>query len=301
MNAKSKLGPIAIASIMLLLAAQVAFAQVDWTWGTLEVPPGDPGSWDPGRHLMGDVVFDGTTWHMYLVGGPGDEPVAYRWKVGHWTWNDLTLEWEEDPANPVLEPDSGHWDAYSIGSVAVLHQGGMFHMWYGAAGVHLDPTYVGYATSSDGSLWIKDLGNPVAGLGPGSAGAWDDHGTAPHTVLVEGSSLRMWFFAFQGGYGGVGTTWRIGHARSPTPMADSAGPRKRAGSSKGASPGRETMSTTRRWFATATATPSGTAAPKRARSRSAMPSRLTASLGRSGPAIRYWPPCLGASGPIRPR
>ena len=199
MNAKSKLGPIAIASIMLLLAAQVAFAQVDWTWGTLEVPPGDPGSWDPGRHLMGDVVFDGTTWHMYLVGGPGDEPVAYRWKVGHWTWNDLTLEWEEDPANPVLEPDSGHWDAYSIGSVAVLHQGGMFHMWYGAAGVHLDPTYVGYATSSDGSLWIKDLGNPVAGLGPGSAGAWDDHGTAPHTVLVEGSSLRMWFFAFQGG------------------------------------------------------------------------------------------------------
>lgn len=214
MNRRTKLGPIVVASAIVLLAGQVAIAQVDWTWGPLEVPPGDPGTWDSGRHLMGDVVFDGAVWHMFLLGGTGISPIDSPWKVGHWTWNDVTLEWDLDPANPVLVPEGGQWDGHSIGSVAVLYSGGIFRMWYSAAATYLAPSYVGYATSSDGSLWTKDPTNPVAGLGPGAPGEWDNHGTAPHTVLAEGSSLHMWFFAFKGGYSGSGYSWRIGYASS---------------------------------------------------------------------------------------
>jgi hypothetical protein len=207
------LGPMVVASVIVLCAGQPAGAQTDWTWDQIVVSPGDPGSWDSGRHIMGDVVFDGATYHMYLVGGWGSNPIDDSWSVGHWTWNDVDLEWEQDPANPVLSPGAaGAWDAYSIGSVAVLYDGGTFHMWYCSGAVHLAPVHVGYATSADGSVWTKHAGNPVAGLGPGAPGAWDDHGTAPHTVLVEGSSLRVWYFAFQGGY--WYHSWRIGHARS---------------------------------------------------------------------------------------
>jgi hypothetical protein len=130
--------------------------------------------------------------------------------VGHWTSTDGGLTWWKDPYNPVLEPEPGQWDGGSIGSLAVLYQGGMFHMWYGAAAAHLAPTYVGYATSSDGSSWTKH--GPVAGLEPGPPGSWDDYGMAPGSVLVEGSDLRMWYMAFEGGY--WGHPWSIGHARS---------------------------------------------------------------------------------------
>ncbi len=208
MSGRSKLGVLVVASVVVLGMGQAAFAQVEWTIGDVVVPPG-PG-WD--RHVPGDVVFDGTTYHMYLIGGPGNEPVDHVWKVGHWWSNDLAGPWIEDLENPVLEPEPGQWDGYSIGSIAVLYHGGMFHMWYGAAGTHLAPVYVGYATDNDGwGDWTKVAG-PLPGLTPGAPGSWDDYGMGPDAVLVEGSDLRMWFTTFQGGY--WGHPWRIGHARS---------------------------------------------------------------------------------------
>jgi len=213
MNGRSKLGAVVVASMIVLFAGQVALAQVEWTWDQVVVPPGDPGTWDSGRHNPGDVVFDGTTYHMYLMGGPGFTPIEDSWSVGHWTSDAVTGPWvPDDDHNPVLVPEPGQWDGYSVGG-AVLYDGAMFHIWYASAAAHLDPCYVGHATSADGSSWTKDLAhNPLVGLGPGAPGAWDDYGTTPKTVLVEGSSLRMWYFAFQGGY--LGGTWRIGHARS---------------------------------------------------------------------------------------
>jgi len=207
-DGRFKIAAVVVAWIVALGAGQSVFAQVEWTIGGVVVPP-EPG-WD--RHVLGDVVFDGTTYHMYLIGGPGQSPVDSVWKVGHWAWSDTLGTWEPDLNNPVLVPEPGQWDGYTIGSIAVLYHEGMFHMWYGAAATHLAPTYAGHATSSDGSVWIKDYAhNPLEGLVPGAPGAWDDYGMAPGAVIVEGSDLRMWYFAFQGGYSGP---FRIGHASS---------------------------------------------------------------------------------------
>ena len=138
----------------------------------------------------------------------------------------------EDPGNPVLEASPGAWDGGGIGSIAVLHDRAMFHMWYGAGAGNGGAVHVGYATSSDGTVWTKYGGNPLAGLDPGAPGAWDDYGTLPKTVLVEGPTHRMWYTAFQGGFSGG--TWRIGHASStdggitwtkgPTPVLEASQP-----------------------------------------------------------------------------
>ena len=215
MNVNCKLGPIVVASILALCAGQIAIAQVDWTWGDLCVEPGLPGSWDSANHQLGDIVFDGTTYHMYLVGGQ----TVWSWEspfaVGHWTSTSLDGPWAEDPAgNPVLEPEPGQWDGFTIYNIAVRYDGASFWMWYGAAaGTWPDPVYVGLATNTDGwGDWDKDPGNPLPGLVPGASGEWDDSGVIPSTVLFVGSVYRMWYTAIKDD-GGNGD-WSIGYASS---------------------------------------------------------------------------------------
>ena len=212
MKLRSRLGSMVFASILAVCAGQIAFAQVDWTFEELVVPPGPPGSWDSYRHVVQDVVFDGTTYHLYLTGGQTSNPWHSPWHVGHWTWNALTQEWDPDTEhNPVLSPEPGAWDGYTVYSVAVLYDGGVFKMWYGAASEFPGVCSVGYATSSDGSDWTKQAG-PLPGLFPGAPGTWDDFGMNPSTVLIEGGSYRMWYHAVQGD-GSYGT-YRIGTATS---------------------------------------------------------------------------------------
>jgi hypothetical protein len=206
--------PFLVAALMLG-AAQVVLAQVDWTYIDPVVPPGPPGSWDSYRHIVGDVVFDGTTYHMYLLGGQTFLPWDSPFSVGHWTAPDLAGPWEEDLLNnPVVEPGPpGTWDSFSIYSVAVLYDGGVFKMWYGAAAAFPDVIGVGYAESLDGSTWTKYAGNPLPSLAPGAPGEWDDRGMDPSTVLFDGAEYRMWYIGVKAD-GGAGT-WRLGTAASP--------------------------------------------------------------------------------------
>ncbi len=204
---------LVVVAVILLGAAQVAYAQVEWTMHQLVVQPGDPGEWDEGGHMLGSVLFDGALYHMYVGGGHGTDPLNDSWSVGHWSSPDVTGPWAEDPANPVLEPTPGSWDGYSIYKLAVHFDGAMFHMWYGAVTELRGVVNVGYATNLTGSGdWTKAAG-PLPGLGPGNPGEWDDYGTIPDTVLLDGTNLQMWFTAIGSG-GHYWGTWRIGHATS---------------------------------------------------------------------------------------
>ncbi len=190
MNSKSKLGPIAIASIMLLFAAHVAFAQVDWTWGSLVVPPGPPGSWDPGGHVLGDVVFDGALYHMYLLGGEGPDPLDYSWSVGHWTSPDK-VNWTPDDENPVLDAHAGR-----LGRVQhhprrrALRRGDVPHV------VRRDGCLPGLGSMpgtqpiKPGSVAWDKIAGPLPGLGPGIPAAWNERGPSASTVLFDGVDPR---------------------------------------------------------------------------------------------------------------
>jgi hypothetical protein len=220
MNGRPDLGIVVAVSIFVLLAGQVAVGQVDWTYQDLEIQLGPPGSWNDTGHLVQEVVFDGTTYHLYLVGGHTAVPWQSPWSIGHWTSTDLGGPWVEDPANPVLEPEPGHWDGYTILSAVVLYDAGTatFRMWYGANDSYFGQVTVGYAESPDGSLWTKHAGNPLAGLEPGNLGTWNDWVISPGTVFKDNASYDMWFGAWEYN-GGELDLWRIGHATSSDGLA----------------------------------------------------------------------------------
>ena len=199
MKGDLKLGPTAVAAIMILCSNPLALAQVDWTFQDLEIQLGPPGAWNDTGQLVKDVVFDGTTYHLYLLGGQTTLPWTSPWSVGHWTSNDLNGPWVEDPANPVLEPDPGQWDGYTILSAAVLYDTDTttFRMWYGATDSYFNQVTAGYAESTDGSSWTKHAGNPLVGLEPGPLGKWNDWVVSPGAVLLDGDSYHMWFAAWE--------------------------------------------------------------------------------------------------------
>jgi hypothetical protein len=205
---------IVVAALIVPCAGQVALAQVDWTEPVVVVEPGPPGSWNSAGHFVGDVVFDGTNYHMFLSGGQCQLPWDCPHAVGHWFASDLAGPWTEDPNNPVLEPgDPGDWDAYTIYELAVHYDGSSFHMWYGATDTYLGNVLVGYATDADGwGDWTKVAG-PLPGLEPGTPGAWDDRGLAPRTVLFDGGVYGMWYVGIKNEGPAYGT-WRIGYASS---------------------------------------------------------------------------------------
>jgi hypothetical protein len=64
------------------------------------------------------------------------------------------LHWSKDPANPVLRRGTGQdWDRDGTWDPFVLHESGVFKMWYGGGeNTHCD---WGYAISADGVRFVK--------------------------------------------------------------------------------------------------------------------------------------------------
>ncbi len=69
---------------------------------------------------------------------------------------------------------------------------------------------VGYATSPDGSNWVKHDGNPI--MGEGLPGTYDDGGVLPRTVIVRDGLYQMWYTAIHRSDNEY--DWRIGYAVS---------------------------------------------------------------------------------------
>ncbi len=121
-------------------------------------------------------------------------------------------EWVKDEDNPVLEPGSAlGWDGGAVFAPSVLTSEGTFQMWYTgqvATSTAVVPPVIGRATSSDGSNWIKDSGNPV--LAGGLPGEWDAGGAEDAVVIEVDGTYHLWYASRSEGSGS-----RIGYATSP--------------------------------------------------------------------------------------
>ena len=161
-----------------------------------------PDAWDNYYLFDPTVIFDGTEYKMWYVGGegPGDPP---QYKIGLATSADGVV-WEKHPDNPVLDVGStGTWDDHRLYDPTVLFDGSNYEMWYMGHG----PYYrIGYATSPDGINWDKYPDNPV--LDKGASGEWDDINVSSPTVLFEDNKYKMWYSGYDGSY------HRIGYATS---------------------------------------------------------------------------------------
>ncbi|MGD8441183.1 MAG: hypothetical protein PVG53_11640 [Holophagae bacterium] len=180
-----------VASLLLIVCACVASAQDEWVPypGNPVIGPPASGTWESAlRGVEGLVVVDGT-YHLFFT-ATATEPF-YDHAIGHATSPD-GINWEMDPANPVLTPETeGSWHVSSLISAAVYHDGELFQMWYG--GDDYSDIRVGYATSPDGTSWTRYSGNPVLSEGP--AGSFDAALVAPNDVLYHDGLYRMWYGA----------------------------------------------------------------------------------------------------------
>jgi predicted GH43/DUF377 family glycosyl hydrolase len=160
---------------------------------------GPNGAWDDIAVGAPTVLYLNGIFHMWYVGVDGSVN-----RIGYANSTD-GLSWNKYPGNPVL--DIGPWDSWEdniISGPKVIYNGTGFEMWYqGHDGIRYR---IGRATSYDGLLWNKYVGNPVLNIGP--ADSWDDVHVSASSVLFDGLTYRMWYSGYNG------SNFRIGYATS---------------------------------------------------------------------------------------
>lgn len=196
--------------IVVFCVAGTAMGQTEWTYDPAlnGLEPGPPGSWDAGGLVNQTFVFDGSTYHIFYTGL--GQTGGFQ-DVGHATSPDGVM-WTKNKANPVLTRGApGEWDDSATIAGAVIWDGSEFHMWYG--GFHVDGVLRAcYATSPDGTIWTKH-GCNLPGLEPGVPNSWDQDWVRPGTVMIEGTTFRMWYDGSRN-LGAPGWSARVGYAES---------------------------------------------------------------------------------------
>ena len=137
--------------VVLLCAGTVA-AQTEWVLDERSpvIPAVEPDEWPYIARRTEDVVAVDGTYHMFFTGTAVQ--FTYDHEIGHATSPD-GITWTMDPQNPVMTPESeGDWGVTSYISLAVIHDGTEFRMWYGGVDSR-GFSQVGMATSPDGSSW----------------------------------------------------------------------------------------------------------------------------------------------------
>jgi predicted GH43/DUF377 family glycosyl hydrolase len=183
-----------------------AGAVVDWTNRTeTNLEPGPAGAWDDDETLAPNVIKDGSTYKMWYTGKSSTGP----YQIGYATSSD-GIVWTKYTGNPIITPvDVGTWESLpveNVGGCAVIKNVSNYEMWYAASTVEYN-FQIGYATSSDGIVWVHH-GSPVLLRGP--AGDWDLNDVSKPAVIKDGSAYKMWYV----GRGGASSPG-IGFATSP--------------------------------------------------------------------------------------
>lgn len=158
---------------------------------------GAGGTWDDAHLDYPFISFDGSTYKMWYSGYDGS-----NWRIGYATSSD-GITWSKYGSNPVMDFGTG-WENAGVWSPRIILDGSTYKMWY--VGYNNSNYRIGYATSSDGISWSKYGSNPVITVGAG--GTWDDAHVAYSTVILDGSTYKMWYA------GHDGSTWKIGYATS---------------------------------------------------------------------------------------
>jgi len=113
------------------------------------------GEWDDNYVGWCEVMFDGSTFHMWYTGHSGT-----YYQIGYASSPD-GFAWTKDASNPVVgRGASGEFDYYHAYVPTVAEYDGELHMWYGGRQSASSDRRIGHATSTDGVTWTKDAGSP---------------------------------------------------------------------------------------------------------------------------------------------
>ena len=92
-------------------------------------------------------------------------------------------------SDPVLSPISNTWENRSVHAPNVMIDGNVFKMWYG--GNDGNKWQIGYATSSSGIVWTKNIQNPII---PSADG--DEYNAHTPRVIKDDSLYKMWYTTY---------------------------------------------------------------------------------------------------------
>ncbi|MBW1716686.1 MAG: hypothetical protein JRJ77_12825 [Deltaproteobacteria bacterium] len=200
-----------IFALAILVLPLTATAVVDWTKDDANNPvlePGGSGAWDEDIDRPA-VIKDSSTYKMWYSGLNSSGTTKY--KIGYAESSNGT-GWTKDAGNPVLSPSTtpADWDSAHVSHCWVIKDGSTYKMWYTGtdnADEEAD-CQIGYATSTDGITWTKDVGNPV--LLKGAADDWDADYAGWPTVIIDAGTYKMWYV----GWNETGHDESIGYATS---------------------------------------------------------------------------------------
>ncbi len=129
-------------------------------------------------------------------------------RIGYATSRD-GISWQKaDSINPVMGYGPASWESRGVWGSRVLFDGQVYKMWY--AGYNNVNVRIGYATSIDGTTWVKEeSANPVLDIG--AYGTWEDSEVNDPMVIFANSTYYMWYL----GNDYHGARGCIGYATSP--------------------------------------------------------------------------------------
>jgi predicted GH43/DUF377 family glycosyl hydrolase len=153
----------------------------------MPVLDGEPGAWDATGEHASFVMKDGNLYKMWYEGSDGNVR-----QLGYATSHN-GINWTKYPGNPVLQAGPESYDQFVAGHGTVLHENGLFKLWYHAIG-DLDgvgnvDAIIAYATSPDGIHWTKH--GPVL---VGAPDSWDTGLWGPSVLKINGT-YWMWYSA----------------------------------------------------------------------------------------------------------
>ncbi|MCZ6691905.1 MAG: hypothetical protein O7H41_20145 [Planctomycetota bacterium] len=157
------------------------------------IVPSSPTNWDD------DYVEDPSVlgpasgvsqYEMWFIGvdqATGTEQIGFANSSDGASWSKF--------GTPVLSPGNpGEWDEAGVSGPHVIYDSlsGTYTMYYNGEDF-FGALAIGLATSTDGSNWTKSPFNPVLTVGP--SGGWDAGAVAYASVLLDGSTFKMWYTA----------------------------------------------------------------------------------------------------------
>jgi predicted GH43/DUF377 family glycosyl hydrolase len=154
------------------------------------IKPGGEGTWSNEAYIaLPTVKFSGGIFHMWYFGFRG-----VNGELGYATSQD-GINWVKHSNNPVLNcGEYGCWDAKMVLGSSILIKNGQFTMWYAGRNELDDFIGIGYASSSDGTNWEKNL-EPVITKNENEVNIWAAR------VLNIGEEYFMWYT--EGMWGGT--------------------------------------------------------------------------------------------------
>jgi predicted GH43/DUF377 family glycosyl hydrolase len=162
---------------------------ISWTEHPSPVLEPDAGTWDELTVEGPMVLRENQTYTMWYTGWG---PSHYWGNIGIATSSD-GINWTKDSSNPIMIPDTSAWEAGGPHYPSILPVQGGYKMWYAGYNAEFSLAMIGYATSSDGISWQRDVdNNPVLTIG--APGEWDYNGVTPQVILID-PTYHLWYNA----------------------------------------------------------------------------------------------------------